>query len=109
MSNRPIAIDLFSGCGGMSLGLEAAGFDIAASVEIDPIHSLAHHYNFPYGATICQDISQVKSEELLKAIANRGLKPDVDVLAGGPPYNNKIFILFNIEKTTTTIPIYMVK
>ena len=69
----------------MSLGLEAAGFDLAASVEIDPIHSLVHHYNFPYGATICQDISQVKSEQLLLAIANRGLKPDVDVLAGGPP------------------------
>ena len=69
----------------MSLGLEAAGFDIAASVEIDPIHSIAHHYNFPYGATICQDISQVKSQELLRAIENKGLKPDVDVLAGGPP------------------------
>ena len=69
----------------MSLGLEAAGFDIAASVEIDPIHSIVHHYNFPYGATICQDISQIKSQELLKAIAAKGLKPDVDVLAGGPP------------------------
>ena len=69
----------------MSLGLEAAGFDIAASVEIDPIHSIVHHYNFPYGATICQDISRVKSQELLKAIANIGLKPDIDVLAGGPP------------------------
>ena len=69
----------------MSLGLEAAGFDLAASVEIDPIHSIVHHYNFPYGATICQDISQIKSQDLLKAIADIGLKPDVDVLAGGPP------------------------
>lgn len=85
LSNRPVAIDLFSGCGGMSLGLEAAGFDIAASVEIDPIHSVVHHYNFPYGATICQDISQVKSQELLTAIADKGLKPDVDLIAGGPP------------------------
>ena len=85
MSNRPVAIDLFSGCGGMSLGLEAAGFDIAASVEIDPIHSLVHHYNFPYGVTICQDISQLSSQELLTAIKNKGFKTDIDLIAGGPP------------------------
>lgn len=69
----------------MSLGLEAAGFDIAASVEIDPIHSLVHHYNFPYGVTICQDISQVSCEELLAAIQNKGFKTDIDVITGGPP------------------------
>ena len=85
MSNRPVAIDLFSGCGGMSLGLEAAGFDIAASVEIDPIHSLVHHYNFPYGVTICQDISQLSCKELLIAIENKGFKTDIDVISGGPP------------------------
>ncbi|MGK7892853.1 MAG: DNA cytosine methyltransferase [Xenococcus sp. (in: cyanobacteria)] len=85
MSNRPVAIDLFSGCGGMSLGLEDAGFDIAAAVEIDPIHSLVHHYNFPYGVTICRDISQLSSQELLTAIANKGFKTDIDLIAGGPP------------------------
>jgi DNA (cytosine-5)-methyltransferase 1 len=85
LSNRPVAIDLFSGCGGMSLGLESAGFDIAASVEIDPIHSLVHYYNFPYGETICQDISQLSSQELLTAIKNKGFGSSIDVLAGGPP------------------------
>lgn len=85
MSNRPLAIDLFSGCGGMSLGLEAAGFDIAASVEIDPIHCLIHHYNFPYGATICKDIAKLSSQELLTAIQNQGLRREIDLIAGGPP------------------------
>ena len=31
---RPVAVDLFSGVGGMSLGFEQAGFDVAAAVEI---------------------------------------------------------------------------
>ena len=69
----------------MSLGLEAAGFDLAASVEIDPIHSLVHHYNFPYGVTICKDISLLSSQELLTAIEKKGFNTDIDVLAGGPP------------------------
>ncbi|MGF1541604.1 MAG: DNA cytosine methyltransferase [Pleurocapsa sp.] len=85
MKNRPIAIDLFSGCGGMSLGLEAAGFDIAASVEIDPVHALVHHYNFPYGVTLCRDISEISSQELLSAIAKRGFTGEIDLIAGGPP------------------------
>jgi DNA (cytosine-5)-methyltransferase 1 len=32
---RPIAVDLFAGAGGMSLGFEQAGFDVLAAVELD--------------------------------------------------------------------------
>ncbi|MGK7946047.1 MAG: DNA cytosine methyltransferase [Microcystaceae cyanobacterium] len=83
--SRPIAIDLFSGCGGMSLGLEAAGFDIAAAVEIDPIHTLVHHFNFPYTATICQDIRQLETIELVQGIQDQGFTSEIDLIAGGPP------------------------
>ena len=49
---RPVGIDLFSGAGGMSLGFEQAGFDVAAAVEIDPIHCAVHKFNFPNSAIV---------------------------------------------------------
>jgi DNA (cytosine-5)-methyltransferase 1 len=85
LQKRPLAIDLFAGCGGMSLGLEAAGFDIAGAVEIDPIHALVHHFNFPYGVTLCEDISQLNSDDLKAKIAKKGFKGEIDLIAGGPP------------------------
>ena len=82
---RPVAIDLFSGCGGMSLGLEAAGFDVAISVEFDAVHALVHHSNFPYGQTICKDISKLEPEEILTSLRDRGYSQEIDLIAGGPP------------------------
>lgn len=80
---RPIGIDLFSGAGGMSLGFEQAGFDIAAAVEIDPVHCAVHEYNFPYSKSICADIAALSGDEIR---ARAGLrKTDIDVVFGGAP------------------------
>jgi DNA (cytosine-5)-methyltransferase 1 len=68
----------------MSLGLEAAGFDIACSVEFDPVHCLIHHFNFPYSATICKDVSNVTSREIYDRINEFGYE-SIDVVVGGPP------------------------
>ena len=39
-------LDLFSGCGGLSLGFQAAGFTIVGAVENDPMASETHARNF---------------------------------------------------------------
>jgi len=81
--NRPIAVDLFAGAGGLSLGLEQAGFDIAAAVEIDPIHAAIHKLNFPYSAVICSDVKELTGDDLRRA-AGLGRTP-IDAVVGGPP------------------------
>ncbi|MDY6992450.1 MAG: DNA cytosine methyltransferase [Pseudomonadota bacterium] len=81
--NRPFGIDLCSGVGGMSLGFEQAGFNIVASVDIDPIHCSLHQENFPECKSINKDISDVSGSEI---ISKCNLKDKVvDVIFGGPP------------------------
>lgn len=82
-TNRPIGIDLFAGAGGMSLGFEQAGFDVAAAVEIDPIHCAVHKFNFPECAVVPRSVEHVSGDHI-RAVAGIGNKK-VDCVFGGPP------------------------
>ena len=82
-SARPIAVDLFAGAGGMSLGFEQAGFDVAAAVEIDPVHCAVHKFNFPHTAIVPRSVQGLSAEEIRRA-AGIGERR-VDCVFGGPP------------------------
>ena len=81
--DRPIAVDLFAGVGGFSLGFEQAGFDIAAAVELDPIHAACHKFNFPNCAVIPRSIVGLSAAEI-RRVAGLG-KRRIHVVVGGAP------------------------
>lgn len=80
---RPVGVELFAGAGGMTLGFEQAGFDVLASIELDPIHCATHEFNFPFWSIVCKSVVNITGEEIrtLASIGNR----DIDVVFGGPP------------------------
>ncbi len=81
---RPIAVDLFAGAGGLSLGFEQAGFDVVAAVEIDPVHACVHQFNFPQCAVLPKSVSAVSGKDI-RAAAGLAEGTTVDVVVGGAP------------------------
>lgn len=80
--NKPVAIDLFAGAGGLSLGLEDAGFRVAAALENDDAAASTYRRNLRH-PILQADIRLVDSESLL---ATAGLQPgECALVAGGPP------------------------
>jgi len=80
---RPVAVDLFCGAGGMSLGFEQAGFDVVAAVDADPVHVATYSFNFPDCCTVQADLAHVSGEQLRDQV---GLgSTHIDVVFGGPP------------------------
>ncbi|MFB3302353.1 DNA cytosine methyltransferase [Pseudomonas sp. AMR01] len=77
------ALDLFSGCGGLSVGLKQAGFRVAAAVEINPKAQETYALNHPNVKLYSEDIRTLNASAIL---AELGLEVgDLDLLAGCPP------------------------
>ncbi|BAY87572.1 C-5 cytosine-specific DNA methylase [Calothrix parasitica NIES-267] len=80
---RPIAVDLFAGAGGMSLGFEQAGFDVLAAVELDPIHCAIHEFNFPFWSTLCANVEKISGKKIRRI--SKIKDKEIDVVFGGSP------------------------
>ena len=77
------AVDLFSGCGGLSCGLKKAGFRVKAAVEIDPKAQETYKLNHPRVRLYEDDIRDIDPNALMEEVGlGRG---DLDLLAGCPP------------------------
>jgi DNA (cytosine-5)-methyltransferase 1 len=97
VSRLPVrAVDLFSGCGGLSIGLAEAAralnrpFAPAVAVDVDLAAIQSYAVNFPTAATVCQDVTEVLPGQIGARLtsAERLLAKrhtDIDVLMGGPP------------------------
>ncbi len=76
----PVAVDLFSGAGGLTLGLKRAGFRVAAAVEIESHAFATYKTNHPDVTALKQDIRTVEGAQLKRMAGGT-----IDLLAGCPP------------------------
>lgn len=76
------ALSLYTGAGGLDLGFEAAGFETAVAVEIDPEAVATLRANRPW-PVIDRDIHLVTPQEILTTAGL--IEGEADMLIGGPP------------------------
>lgn len=75
-------IDLFAGAGGLSCGLEMAGFTPLLANELVEQYANTYQVNHPSTKVIVGDVRQVDERELHRLVDDYG---DIDLIAGGPP------------------------
>lgn len=74
-------IDLFSGCGGLSLGFEFAGYRNVVAIDFWQDALTTYAYNRAGANTLCADLSKLAPENIQKLYNIE----KVDVIIGGPP------------------------
>jgi DNA (cytosine-5)-methyltransferase 1 len=89
-TDRRVAVSLFTGAGGLDIGVERAGFDVLAAVERDPLACETLRLNFKSKKRRLQteifqsDIEDLEVAQLLERVP--AIVPgELDLLVGGPP------------------------
>ncbi|MGO7449462.1 DNA cytosine methyltransferase [Rhizobium ruizarguesonis] len=85
---KPRLLDLFAGCGGLSLGFQAAGYALQGAIEFDPDAARSHGFNFHGGDpkhSRARDIITTHPEDLVAELGLGPVADAVDVIVGGPP------------------------
>lgn len=79
----PTAIDLFSGAGGITLGLLNAGFNVRLCSDINTACAATHRRNFPAIPFLHGDITELSSRQIMRTAGIK--RGELDLLIGGPP------------------------
>lgn len=78
----PRVLDLFAGCGGLSYGLELAGFEVVAGNDIVETAAQSHRLNHPRSRFF---LGSITDAALRNEIIEHARQMEVDVVVGGPP------------------------
>lgn len=92
--NQYNSIDLFSGCGGLTLGFKMAGVRSILATDIDEVAGKTFKRNFPGVPFETIDICEIKKEDVDKIIGDT----IPDIIIGGPPCQG--FSLANKRRNT---------
>lgn len=80
---KRIAVDLFSGVGGLTCGLRDAGFEVVGAIELDDLAAEGYRLNHPSVKLLQKDIREVRVAEFMREV---DIDPgELDLLAGCPP------------------------
>ena len=74
-------IDVFSGCGGLSYGLEMAGLECLAAVDFNKIAIETFNLNHKHPVGLNHDLTNFEPEELAEIMGTNA----IDLVVGGPP------------------------
>ncbi|MEW5857042.1 MAG: DNA (cytosine-5-)-methyltransferase [Cyanobacteriota bacterium] len=89
--NAPVAVELFAGVGGFSLGVKEAGMDVALAIEKDEQTLATYSQNFPKTSTLCADVQELTGLEIRRQLElshrQQGKQWDgkIALVFGGPP------------------------
>jgi len=77
-------VSLFSGCGGLDLGLSQAGFETVLACDNDSAAVASYRANFPDVAVYEGSVSDLNSDVMAET-SGGATREQIDLLAGGPP------------------------
>ncbi len=84
---KKLVVSLFCGVGGLDLGFQSAGFEIALAIDNNPKVLELYRLNFPDTTVLCRDIGNITAAEIREIIQQKYPNWDGEIAAviGGPP------------------------